>query len=220
MGLGTGTGSWLKDVFDFVKVTLYLWAPFQRPENGGNANPQAIPAPTLQTQGAERLSCQKFCARKWDSGDSHPGGLAPEPLERGCNPPRSHSSLGHWSPRLRPHPSSLPSGFRAEMPLGGPCLQTVPPAQAQGPGHRSREPAPCRAPEGGTGTCSHLQRQRDREDPKEEGHQPEAADEQGPPPQALDDQALGQGKEGWLLLAAREGARGWEPHGVLARGWL
>lgn len=41
---------------------------------------------------------------------------------------------------------------------------------------------------------AHLQHQRRREGPEEEGHQPEASDEEGSPSQALDDQALVQGE--------------------------
>lgn len=63
-------------------------------------------------------------------------------------------------------------------------------------------------PQGPAGTSSHLQRQGDREDPKEEGHQPKAANEERSPSQALDDQALGQGQRETVVtppLAAREG---------------
>lgn len=60
-----------------------------------------------------------------------------------------------------------------------------------------------------TCTSSHLQRQCDSEDPKEEGHQSKATDEERSPSQALDDQALGQGEREMVitsLLAAGEGA--------------
>lgn len=62
--------------------------------------------------------------------------------------------------------------------------------------------------QGMTCTSSHLQCQRDSEDPKEEGHQSKATDEEGSPSQALDDQALGQGERETVitsLLAAGEG---------------
>lgn len=67
------------------------------------------------------------------------------------------------------------------------------------------------------GTASHLQRQRHREDPKEERHQPKATNEQRSPSQALDDQALGQGQRQMVTPAAVAVGEG--EHGAGNQHW-
>ena len=82
------------------------------------------------------------------------------------------------------------------------------PPEPMVPEHEAESHAHPELPGEGTGVSSHLQRQRNGEDPKEEGHQPKAADEEGSPSHALDDQALGEGQRETvitLLLAASEG---------------
>lgn len=60
-----------------------------------------------------------------------------------------------------------------------------------------------------TGRSPHLQRQRGSEDPKEESHQPKAADKEGSPAQALNDQALGQGqRHSYYASSGSKGDRG------------
>lgn len=92
------------------------------------------------------------------------------------------------------------------------------------PEHEARSHAHAVLPWGATYTSSHLQHQRDGEDPKEEGHQPKATNEEGSPSHALDDQALGQGhREAVItpLLAASEGDHdAWNCNGVVVKGWL
>ena len=76
------------------------------------------------------------------------------------------------------------------------------------PEHKAKSHTHPELPGEGTGASSHLQRQRNSEDPKEEGHQPKAANEEGSPSHALDDQALGQGQREMVstpLLAVSEG---------------
>lgn len=62
------------------------------------------------------------------------------------------------------------------------------------PEHEAERHAHPELPGEGTGASSHLQGQCNGEDPKEEGHQPKATDEEGSPSHTLDDQALGEGQ--------------------------
>lgn len=136
---------------------------------------------------------------------------------------RQDQKSGVSSPQSKNHRGPLlPSSFRAERPRGKPPrqkrLQTMSASHAKAPEWRSRKPAPRRLPSGRDRHASHLQCQRHREDPEEEGHQSKAANEERSPSQVLDDQALGQGQRQLVTTALSAGREWRQSAGNPARG--